>query len=622
VAVIDTGVDLDHSELSGRLVSGWDFVNSDAFPDDDNIWLGGKLIYGHGTHAAGMIAANIDNLSGIAGAAWKNQVKIMPIKVLDSAGNGPIDDLVAGINLAVTNGAHIINLSLEFYSSSNSTLLQTAIDNAVSNGVLVIAAAGNSNRDIDVSPKCYPAVYSNVFTVGATDSTDFVTYYSNYSFTPNLLNVVAPGGALIAYHPSYPEDFGVTSTANTGGWSPVDGTSFAAPQVSALAALIWLQEPTLTDSQVKSRITNNCEFLGEAAAFQGDGRINVHAALGIYKTPTPTSTPLPTLTITPSATRSVTFTPTGSRTGTRTITATSTPTRTATITKTTTPTFTITSTFTNTPVFTRTITPTDSPTATITKTATPTLSATPSGTITVTGTKTGTPTISRTATPTNTPLISRTYTPSPSITVTSTISQTPTVTPIFTPTITPTQTKTYTITQTATISPTLTLSVTFTPTATNSKTMTSTATLTQSATLTISPTARNTSTVTFTPTASITTTVTMTPTLRVAANDLAHVVPFPNPWRADRAQGLERMVFTNLPRNATLAIYTIHGRMVKKINPGTYSDQGRTNHRGSTGRIEWGLSNSNGQSVSSGIYIYVVKDEAGNQVSGKLAIIR
>jgi len=359
VAVLDTGADSDHPELSTRLVAGWNFVAGNSNTDDDNVWIGTRLIQGHGTHAAGMIAAIADNSMGIAGTAWDARIKIMPVKVLDQETNGTFANIADGIVWATNNGADIISMS--FTTSTDSSLISTAVSYADTNGVLMVAAAGNENLNLSTSPR-YPACYASVLSVGATDSLDFVTYYSNYSdpYNADYLACVAPGGALEQYHILFPEDNGVTSTARTGGWSAVDGTSFAAPQVAALAALIKLEWPVMTVSEIKTRILNNCDSVDAGdSRYIGSGRINLARALVDYPTPTitptlthsPTNTP--TFTVTPTFTHSPTITPTPS------ITPTSTYTPTFTHTPTITPNFTITPTLTHSP--TSTVTPTSTP---------------------------------------------------------------------------------------------------------------------------------------------------------------------------------------------------------------------------------------------------------------------
>ncbi len=176
VAVVDTGVQLSHPELAGRLAPGFNVLNPGAPPDDDNL-----VDNGHGTHVAGLIVANADNGQGIAGAAQPTlttRVQVMPVKVLDASANGSIMDVATGIAWAADHGADVISLSLGTYT--NDSVLQNACDYAAnSRNCFLAAAAGNDNINLNTSPY-YPAMYDSVFCVGATDAQDYVTYYSNY----------------------------------------------------------------------------------------------------------------------------------------------------------------------------------------------------------------------------------------------------------------------------------------------------------------------------------------------------------------------------------------------------------------------------------------------------------
>jgi thermitase len=205
IAVVDSGVDYSHPELDGKIIGGWDFVNGDADASDDN---------GHGTSVAGIAAAETNNAIGIAGVSWG--ALILPVKVLDWAGLGSYEDLAAGIIYATDAGAAVINLSLG--GSAPSELLKQAIDYATSAGVLVIAASGNSGT----SGVLYPAKYSSVIAVSATDSGNQVASFSNYG--PEV-DIAAPGQDIF-------------STNTDQGYATRSGTSMAAPMVSGAAAIL------------------------------------------------------------------------------------------------------------------------------------------------------------------------------------------------------------------------------------------------------------------------------------------------------------------------------------------------------------------------------------------------
>ncbi|MCB0178554.1 MAG: peptidase S8 [Anaerolineae bacterium] len=259
VAVIDTGIDLDHPDLNcmvsdgaTKITSGFDFYNGDDNPDDDN---------GHGTHVAGTVAGCTDNGLGVSGAA--PNVRLMPIKVLGSGGSGSYADVADGIIYAANNGAKIINLSLG--GSSGSDTILNAVEYAYNKGVLIVAASGNANTSI-----YYPAAYSQVMAVGSTDSGDTRSSFSNYGAG---LDVVAPG------------EF-INSTMRGGGYGYLSGTSMASPHVAGLAALVWSAEPGLTHNGVRQIIRDTADDLGSVGYdnFFGYGRINAWSALEKYAT--------------------------------------------------------------------------------------------------------------------------------------------------------------------------------------------------------------------------------------------------------------------------------------------------------------------------------------------------
>ena len=150
IAIIDSGVDLDHPEFEGKIVPGYDFVNNDEIAQDD---------YGHGTACAGVAAAIGNNSIGIAGVAW--QSLIMPVKVLASDGYGDENDISDGIIWATENNANVISMSLGGGGYSSAT--NSAINYAVENGTVVFAASGNNNNDFNY----YPSGYDNCISVGA-----------------------------------------------------------------------------------------------------------------------------------------------------------------------------------------------------------------------------------------------------------------------------------------------------------------------------------------------------------------------------------------------------------------------------------------------------------------------
>ncbi|WP_171038250.1 S8 family serine peptidase [Aquibacillus sediminis] len=257
VAIIDTGVNAEHSELEGKVLPGYDFVNDDHEPDDDN---------GHGTFVAGIIAANLDN-TGMAGMS--QQVKILPIKVGDDNGSMVYSDIIEGIHYAVEQGADIINMS---YTGNNpNSLEQKALKQASEQGITLIAATGNQGK----AQNTYPAYYPNVISVGAADKNSLNKYdptflrahFSNYG---PMIDVSAPGTSII-------------SLDHTGGVKEDEGTSFATPQVSGLAAMLKLQHPDWTPTMIEWAIekgaANSDLSLGTWEEHLGYGIINVAESL-------------------------------------------------------------------------------------------------------------------------------------------------------------------------------------------------------------------------------------------------------------------------------------------------------------------------------------------------------
>jgi len=248
VAVIDTGVDLNHPEFQGKLVKGYNIVNPNKPPLDDD---------GHGTHVTGIIAANTNNGQGIAGITWYN--KIMPVKVLDQSGAGTLFDVAQGIIWATDHGANIINLSLGNYAESK--YLHDAIQYAYSKNVVLIAATGNDNT----SQLGYPASYPEVIGVSAIDPNQQRAEFSNYG---DDVDVVAPG-------------VNIASTYPNNQYAALSGTSMASPHVAALAALIKSNDPDLSNKDIMKIITETATDLGSNGrdAYFGNGEINIEKAV-------------------------------------------------------------------------------------------------------------------------------------------------------------------------------------------------------------------------------------------------------------------------------------------------------------------------------------------------------
>lgn len=210
VCVIDSGIDRNHPDLSANYVGGYDFVNNDADPNDDN---------GHGTHVAGTIAA-VANSLGVIGVA--PQAGILSYKILGADGSGSFSDAIAALDRCQADGGRITSNS---YGSSGDpgSLVKAAFDNAAAAGILNVAAAGNATFIFTCTSVSYPARYDSVIAVGATDQNDAV---ASFSCRGPQVELSAPG---VSIQSTYPDDTYATAS----------GTSMATPHVSGLAALVF-----------------------------------------------------------------------------------------------------------------------------------------------------------------------------------------------------------------------------------------------------------------------------------------------------------------------------------------------------------------------------------------------
>jgi len=341
IAVVDSGVTLDHPDLAPKLWTNPDEIPGNRIDDDGNgqvddmhgwryyhRWSGSTYVpaedanvaddYGHGTHVAGIAAAATNNGIGIAGVAWG--ATVMPVKVLDQYGVGWYSDIAAGIVYAVENGAAVINLSLGGAPASDT--LCAAVAYARAAGALVVAAAGNAGAVV-----FYPAACAGALAVAATDQVDGHPGFSN--FGPQVA-LAAPGVDIYSTWPW------------VGGYFTKSGTSMAAPHVSGVVALVWTRWPDWSADAVSRQIVGTALDVGEPGwdPQTGWGRLDAAAAVGTIVAPTATPTITPTATDGPStatATHTPTATDTPAPTATPTATAyvaTSTPTRTVTVTAT------------------------------------------------------------------------------------------------------------------------------------------------------------------------------------------------------------------------------------------------------------------------------------------------
>lgn len=274
VAVIDSGVDESHPDLSGNFwtnpgeipdngvddegngyvddIRGWDFVNKDNNPADDN---------GHGTHVTGTIAAVGNNGIGVAGVAWN--VKVMALKSFGADGSGLTSDAILAIAYANLMGADVINISWGGYVFS-----QALKDVIAASSAVVVCAAGNLGLNTDIFPH-YPSGFSspNILSVAATDSNDNLAWFSNFGITS--VDVTAPGVNILS-----------TLAAVEGGeYGFKTGTSMAVPHVSGLAALIF-GASSLSSLEIIAKIKQTVDHLSNLSGrIATGGRINAYNAV-------------------------------------------------------------------------------------------------------------------------------------------------------------------------------------------------------------------------------------------------------------------------------------------------------------------------------------------------------
>lgn len=277
VAIADTGIDDSHPDLSGKVLKRANFTWDPDFDGD-----------GHGTHVAGIVAATTNNSLGVASLGYDS--KLFSVKVLDNTGSGYYSWIASGVIWAADNGAKVINLSLG--GSSDSQTLRDAVSYAWGKGVVIVAAAGNSNN----SRALYPAYYTNSIAVAATDQNDKKASFSSYG---SWVDLAAPGVSILSTY--------------QGNYAYLSGTSMATPFVSALSSLVFANNPGFNNLQVRNKIEGTAEKIAKTGTYWIYGRIDACAALdcvfGVTPTPTPTSTPTPSLTPTPTSTPSPTPSP-------------------------------------------------------------------------------------------------------------------------------------------------------------------------------------------------------------------------------------------------------------------------------------------------------------------------
>lgn len=245
IAILDTGVDSAHSDLSSKMLPGWNAVDGSTNSSD---------IHGHGTAVAGTAAAETNNSNGVAAVAWGAQ--ILPVRITNrSDGWATWSDIARGLNWAANQGADVANIS---YGVSNSSAVTNAAQYMRSKGGLVVVAAGNDGVDPGFKDNPY------MISVSATTSSDAKASWSNFG---EFINVAAPGAS-------------IQTTTRGGGYGNWNGTSFSSPVAAGVVALIKGANPTLTPDEVEQILKASADKIaGDIHPYYGHGRVNAAAAV-------------------------------------------------------------------------------------------------------------------------------------------------------------------------------------------------------------------------------------------------------------------------------------------------------------------------------------------------------
>jgi serine protease len=276
VAVLDSGLAPGGIDGIGCVLPGFNSVEPALAPIDGD---------GHGTHVSGTIAQKSDNGIGVAGVAY--DACILPVKVLDDSGSGSFADIADGIAWATENGAQVINMSLGTnarFGLTSDPIMDPALEAARAAGITIVCASGNDGSRRNIS---YPAIHPATIAVGATDFNNQVTNYSNKG---NGLDLVAPGGDVMADRNGDGYGDGVLQeTFGPSGWSYYfyQGTSMASPHVAAVAALLYSQNSSITPDDVLQAITGSALDLNETGWDKTSGWGLVQAYDALNYTPDP-----------------------------------------------------------------------------------------------------------------------------------------------------------------------------------------------------------------------------------------------------------------------------------------------------------------------------------------------
>ncbi|MEM3478744.1 MAG: S8 family serine peptidase [Candidatus Bathyarchaeia archaeon] len=245
VAVLDSGVDPSHPDLAGKLLQGWNFYDNNADTSD---------VYGHGTKVAGTAAAIANNGIGVASVAWN--CVILPVRVTDTSGYTSYSLLSKGLTYAADRGAKVAVMSFQIFSGSS---LSSAAKYFMDKGGLAVAAAGNTGKYEGYADNPY------IVSVSATASGDILASFSSYG---PYVDLSAPGVSIY-------------TTVKGGSYGSVSGTSFSAPIVAGVAALIFSANPSLTPADIEQILESTAVDLGDTGydVYYGWGRVNAYEAL-------------------------------------------------------------------------------------------------------------------------------------------------------------------------------------------------------------------------------------------------------------------------------------------------------------------------------------------------------
>ncbi|MBO6148995.1 MAG: S8 family serine peptidase [Lachnospiraceae bacterium] len=278
IAVLDSGAEVRHGDLQDRIVG-----KIDAGSGADDV----SDVISHGTHVAGILSATLNN--GMGGSGVAPEASLYIVKVAEDNGDVPLSNIITGINLAIEKKVHVINMSFGATGRGMADkALEDALDRAHSEGITLVAAAGNGMDDggNGVSTPTYPAAYDHVIAVAASTKDGKLAPYSNYG---SWVDLVAPGGS----GDSNKSDAYILSTSNgvDGDYAGQAGTSQAAPMVAGTAALVYASDPALLKlrsaeaaDRVTGQILSNTD--GQAYSYDGNtiiGCVNAAAAISGYR---------------------------------------------------------------------------------------------------------------------------------------------------------------------------------------------------------------------------------------------------------------------------------------------------------------------------------------------------